>query len=594
MAKFDLKKAILENKATFFSSLTEGQFSWMTQDTGQQIGSQKENTIPVYMFDNTGKYYYENDYEGYGVFGGKDYYELLDQMNGGSGDRERGIDLAFGKEKTGNEILFPALVTSPSNFNYKNHDFTKEPESDPNQSWYEPEEDDFYDQNDEEVFGDMDKEEDYDYSDEEELEEVKTTNTKMKKSEFKNKIKEMILKEMEDEKVVDVNDETPESEEDFLAELEGMLNEAEGLTPLQDYVYQYEIEISGEDRAQEFLDDIKKLNTPQDVYDYYAYDRDWSGSDLNNIFRQVKRKFANLITSDDLTPLQRRAYSYTKERFGNDEAKKSLDQIKTLKTSQEFTDWVKKKIEAENSLNEASEFDTNKPARIAAFIKDLDALMDEYHAELYLFGGVLDAIEMVKKVAQEEIDMLNEAEGDEEVTDDVTTDDVAVDDTETIDTTTTTEVNPDVKAVQDSLTQAQAAAQKLGDPKLTDQIGNTITFFTRNHVVEKGAVAEAALMEDTMIPIEPGDSDYDIGYKTFFVYEDRIGGFDIENIKKAGMIIANKIKNDNKIKNTNEFFKGFMDSWNESSDSTADKEDMYEAKKPVNEVMFPILKKILK
>ena len=30
MAKFDLKKAILENKATFFSSLTEGQFSWMT------------------------------------------------------------------------------------------------------------------------------------------------------------------------------------------------------------------------------------------------------------------------------------------------------------------------------------------------------------------------------------------------------------------------------------------------------------------------------------------------------------------------------------------------------------------------------------
>ena len=373
MAKFDLKKAILENKATFFSSLTEGQFSWMTQDTGQQIGSQDGNTIPVYMFDDKGKYYYENEYEGYGVFGGKDYYELLDQMNGGSGDRIRGIDLAFGKEKTGSEILFPALVTKPDKFNYRTHNFTQEPESDPNQSWLAPEEDDFYDQNDEEVFGDMDKEEDYDYSDEEELDEVKTTNTKMKKSEFKNKIKEMILKEMEDEKVVDVNDETPESEEDFLAELEGM-------------------------------------------------------------------------------------------------------------------------------LNEASEFDTNKPARIAAFIKDLDALVDEYHAELYLFGGVLDAIEMVKKVAQEEIDMLNEAKGDEEVTDDVTTDDVAVDDTETIDTTTTTEVNPDVKAVQDSLTQAQAAAQKLGDPKLTDQIGNTITFFTRSHVVEK-PTSVAENLNESMFPI---------------------------------------------------------------------------------------------
>ena len=475
MAKFNLKEHITKNKSTFFGSLNEGQFSWMTQDTGQQIGSEKENRIPVYMFDDKGNFWYEPNYDGYGDFGGMDYYSLLDMMNGGRGDRGRGIDLAFGNEKVASRVLFPALVTKPDMFNYKTHDFTKEAESDPNQSWYAPEEDDFYDQNDEEVYGYED--------DEEELDESKTINKKMKKSELKSKIKEMILAEMNLD--IDNMEDAPESEVDFLAELEGMLDEAEGLTPLQDYVYQYEIEISGEDRAQEFLDDIKKLNTPKDVYDYYAYDRDWSGSmddDLENIYRQVKRKFKNL----------------------------------------------------------------------------------------------------------------GEAKGDEEVTDDVTTDDVTVDDTETIDTTTTTEVNPDVKAVQDSLTQAQAAAQKLGDPKLTDQIGNTITFFTRNHVVEKGAVAEVEKMEEAMIPIEPGDSDYDIGYKTFFVYEDKIGGFDIENIKKAGMILANKIKNDNKIKNTNEFFRGFMDSWNESSDSTADKEDMYEAKKPVNEVMFPMLKKILK
>ena len=80
MAKFDLKKAILENKATFFSSLTEGQFSWFTQDTDQQIGSEDENTLPfVYMHDNKGNKWLEKNYEGYGVFGGKDYYELLDQ-----------------------------------------------------------------------------------------------------------------------------------------------------------------------------------------------------------------------------------------------------------------------------------------------------------------------------------------------------------------------------------------------------------------------------------------------------------------------------------------------------------------------------------
>jgi hypothetical protein len=63
-------------------------------------------------------------------------------------------------------------------------------------------------------------------------------------------------------------------------------------------------------------------------------------------------------------------------------------------------------------------------------------------------------------------------------------------DVEVTDTTTTDQVDPNVKAVQDALTQAQAAAQTLGDAKLTDQIGNTITFFTRTHVVDKGAVAE--------------------------------------------------------------------------------------------------------
>jgi hypothetical protein len=289
MTKFNLKEHIAKNKATFFGSLTEGQFSWMTQDTGQQIGSQDENKIPVYMFDDKGKFWFEKDYDGYGVFGGKDYYELLDQMNGGEGNRSRGIDLAFGKIKTSSSVLFPALVTKPNKFNYKTHDFTKEAEHDPNQSWY-------------------------DASNEEELEEGKKAGEKiekkkMKKSELKAKIKEMVLAEMDGPAVED-------EQYDFLKEIEDMLNEAE----------------------------------------------------------------------------------------------------------------------------------------------------DE--------------------------------EADAEATDDVTADaDAAVDTTVDV---TTNEVDPNVKAVQDALTQAQAAAQQLGDKKLMNQIGNTITFFTRAHVVEKpkGAVAEGEEYDD--------------------------------------------------------------------------------------------------
>jgi hypothetical protein len=501
MTKFNLKEHIAKNKATFFGSLTEGQFSWMTQDTGQQIGSQDENKIPVYMFDDKGKYYYEKDYDGYGVFGGMDYYELLDKMNGGSGDRSRGIDLAFNKEETSTPILFPALITRPGEFNYKTHDFTKEAEHDPNQSWYDAsyEDEDFIDQNDEEVYGYDDEDEELEegfqgqfyapeyleqkygkemaskitdeidemdenswdrfteFTSAEEVEDYisdikdmlnlnegeaayeyekgkeageKIEKKKMKVSEFKSKIKEMILAEMN----VDVTDET--SGYDFLAELEGMLDEAEGLTPLQDYVYQYEIEISGEDQAQDFLDDIRKLNTPQDVYDYYAYDRDWSGSmddDLENIYRQVKRKFKNLNEAEgDKHVVMKGNKFYTGTEFVDDMEDamkynlKSATEIAKEKKGMVYTPKAVKEAKKDEEVEDEVDIDIESP-------EAMDAPM----------GG---------------INVTQNADAD----------------------LTGTE-----KELQDNLEAALEAAKKIGDDKLQQQIGNSLTFFTRQHVVKE-------------------------------------------------------------------------------------------------------------
>jgi hypothetical protein len=127
------------------SSINEGQFSWMTHDSNTQIGSEKENTISVTMFDDKGNKWSEDKYDGYGEFGGKDYYELLAQMNGvEDADRQDGIDIAFGKKKVKGKVLFPALIEDPRRFNFKKHDFTKEAEHDPNQSWYQEEEEDDY------------------------------------------------------------------------------------------------------------------------------------------------------------------------------------------------------------------------------------------------------------------------------------------------------------------------------------------------------------------------------------------------------------------------------------------------------------------
>jgi hypothetical protein len=374
MAKFDLKKAILENKATFHSSLTEGQFSWFTHDTNQQIGSEEENTLPsVYMFDNKGNKWLEKRYEGYGDFGGKDYYELLAQMNGmANPDRSEGISLAFSGKKG---ILYPALVVDP-NFNYKTHDFTEEAPNDPNQSWYqEPEDEDEYIMND---------------RDDEYLDEVKIK---------------------------------------------------EALTPLQQYVYDFESDVSGEDFAEEEKENIMNLKTVGDVKKYYADYRGWMDDNslremLMDLLMDLSSKFPQL-------------------KEGSNEPEKPNTKMK----KSEFKDKIKEMILTEmekdvDYTDETSGYD---------FLAEVDAILAEAEEEE----------ETDTETADAEVET---PEGTEDV--------------EVTDTTTTATVDPNVKAVQDALTQAQAAAQTLGDAKLTDQIGNTITFFTRSHVVDKGAVAE--------------------------------------------------------------------------------------------------------
>lgn len=91
-------------------------FSWYTQDTGDRIIAEKP--FRVVMTDNKGGKYVEECYEGYGVFGGKDYYELLAEMNGLPSDRNAGIDLAFSKSRIGvsEGVQYPSLSVSGEYF----------------------------------------------------------------------------------------------------------------------------------------------------------------------------------------------------------------------------------------------------------------------------------------------------------------------------------------------------------------------------------------------------------------------------------------------------------------------------------------------
>jgi hypothetical protein len=145
----------------------------------------------------------------------------------------------------------------------------------------------------------------------------------------------------------------------------------------------------------------------------------------------------------------------------------------------ELKDKIKEMVLAEMNFNVSDETPENEED----FLAEIEALLAE---------------------ADEETPAEDAPAEDETTVDDT---EVAVDGEETTDVTTTAEVDPNVKAVQDALTQAQAAAQTLGDAKLTDQIGNTITFFTRSHVVDKGAVAESDDMEEGE-EMEEGKKEY--------------------------------------------------------------------------------------
>jgi hypothetical protein len=136
-----------------------GFFSWMTQDTDRSIPSNYSNrpTFPVDMIDDKGNVWHEPNYDGYGVFGGKDYYELLSEMNGGSSDRGEGITMAFKDSPSGDNpnLKFPNLVETAKGWYYQ----PLGPESCPDQGFfYNDDDEDSWDEEEDELTGERDGE----------------------------------------------------------------------------------------------------------------------------------------------------------------------------------------------------------------------------------------------------------------------------------------------------------------------------------------------------------------------------------------------------------------------------------------------------
>lgn len=76
-----------------------GFFSFLTTDTKRSISNahSSRGTFKVVMVDNHGEEYVEENYKGYGVFGGQDIFILIAEMNGYWFDEDKDPDQEYNR-----------------------------------------------------------------------------------------------------------------------------------------------------------------------------------------------------------------------------------------------------------------------------------------------------------------------------------------------------------------------------------------------------------------------------------------------------------------------------------------------------------------
>lgn len=106
-------------------------FAFETEDTKEHIWEflyNKTLVTPVYMVDDKGNSWEEKNYRGQGDFGGKNYFELVAEMNGRRGKnlKEKGFKLVWNRpvSKSAKPLKFPKVLASKI---IADKDFTKAP-----------------------------------------------------------------------------------------------------------------------------------------------------------------------------------------------------------------------------------------------------------------------------------------------------------------------------------------------------------------------------------------------------------------------------------------------------------------------------------
>ena len=219
-----------------------------------------------------------------------------------------------------------------------------------------------------------------------------------------------------------------------------------------------------------------------------------------------KRKYSGDKSKDKV----KESYDNVDEEMEKDMKKEEMDPKKKKITVKEFKSQIRERILAEmkDDMDEEMKGDMDEE------MKDMDEMRggtrfeeDDIKAE-----GLLDFLKKKKEEAPkpkssssnepigvdydgnyiyanegmteaEEVDVEDDVNIDVDVEDDINIDDVSDKSEIEVDSELAGE-SSDVSAILGLLTKAQDKAGKMGDEKLLDQIGNTITYYTRAHVVK--------------------------------------------------------------------------------------------------------------
>ena len=108
-----------------------GFFSWKSEGRSISNVHSIRGAYTVYMVAPDGRRWREDAYEGYGEFGGKDFYELLAELNGEESNRDIGIELQF-RSPDDRKVIYPRFTTDPD----KKWEDLKDPKNCPHQGYF--------------------------------------------------------------------------------------------------------------------------------------------------------------------------------------------------------------------------------------------------------------------------------------------------------------------------------------------------------------------------------------------------------------------------------------------------------------------------